>query len=208
LTILDIYLTTATSSSSSLNLALTSNSPFPPRGIYWTSLTLRPLSICLHDVLAAALVYLSATNRLPFLFPSQSSYPSTTTSDPAILKKRQAHLLTQSAVALQTAQAKLRAFSVARSAVVREPALKARDDEYWRAVLGMEGPGDGDGGDGVGVWGEDEVMEAVARVADEGRATAQDGLGCGVDVERVGREAGIFVESVTQWLNGEGGSDY
>ena len=208
LTILDIYITTTASSSTSINRALTSNSPVPPRGVYRTSLTLRPLSICLHDVLAAGLVYLSATNRLPFLVPSQSSYPSTTTPDSAILKKRQAHLLTQSIVALQTAQTKLRAFSVARSAVVREPALKARDDEYWRAVVGMEGPGDGGGVDGVGVWGEDEVMEAVARVADEGRSTAHDGFGRGVDVERVGKEAGIFVESVTQWLEGEGGSEY
>jgi hypothetical protein len=162
----------------------------------------------LHDVLAAALIYLWATNRLPFLLPSQSSYPNTTTADPATIKKHQAHLLTQSAVALQTAQAKLRAFNVARNAVVREPTLKARDDEYWRAVVGMEGPGGGGGVDGVGVWGEDEVMEAVAKVADEGRASAQPGHGRGVDVERVGREAGIFVDSVTKWLEGDDGSGY
>lgn len=101
---------------------------------------------------------------------------------------------------------KLRAFSVARSAVVRDVGgggLKGRDDEYWRAVVGMEGVGSpignrsGGGGGGVGsVWEEeDEVMQAVAEVTRRG--------GGGVDVERVGREAGIFVDSVTVWLDGE-----
>lgn len=94
---------------------------------------------------------------------------------------------------------------MARSAVVREGGLKERDDEYWRAVVGMEGPGGS--ADGVSIWEEDEVMDAVARVTNGGsrRAVAEgEKHGEGVDVERVGREAGLFVESVTKWLEVEG----
>lgn len=102
------------------------------------------------------------------------------------------------------ALAKLRAFSVARSAVVRdESGLKGRDDEYWRAVVAMEGVSGTDGGGGV--WEEEEVMEAVARVTNRAGAGAPSGEGGGVDVERVGREAGIFVESVTRGLEGDEG---
>lgn len=89
--------------------------------------------------------------------------------------------------------------------------LKGRDDEYWRAVVGMEGFSGGNSGNGgpdagpveraeVGVWEEEEVMEAIARVTNLGR----DGLATagerGVDVERVGREAALFVDSVTRGL--------
>lgn len=77
--------------------------------------------------------------------------------------------------------------------------LKGRDDEYWRAVVVMEGPtrsgADGPGagnrdGSAGSVWEEEEVMEAVSRVTNGG----------GLDVEKVRREADIFVESVTKWL--------
>lgn len=103
---IDIYLT-----STYTPLIPNPNSPSPPLSIYWTALTLRPLSICIHDVLAAAIIYISATNRLPFLF-------ATSANNPESQRSRQIHLLTQSSVALQTALAKLRAFAVAKSAVV------------------------------------------------------------------------------------------
>lgn len=193
---IDIYLT-----STYTPLIPNPNSPSPPLSIYWTALTLRPLSICIHDVLAAAIIYISATNRLPFLF-------ATSANNPESQRSRQIHLLTQSSVALQTALAKLRAFAVAKSAVVRDmntSGLKERDDEYWRAVVGMEGlRGDSDGnGMGVGVWDDEEVMEAVARVINKGR----DGSGGGVDVESVRREAGMFVDSVTRGLEVEGNDE-
>lgn len=147
-------------------------------------------------MLAAAVMYTIATDRLPFLFAS-------TTNDPGTQRSQQLHLLTQASLALQTALAKLRAFAVAKSAVVRDVnvgGLKARDDEYWRAVVAMEGPSSGSDGVGVGVWEEEEVMEAVARATNQGR----DGLGGGgVDVERVRREAGIFIDSVTSGLEVE-----
>ncbi len=109
---------------------------------------------------------------------------------------------------MQTALTKLRAFGVARSAVVRDTrvhGLKERDDEYWRAVVGMEGPTRRSGADGAGVgngsrgnvWDEEEVMQGVAGVTNGG----------GLDVEKVRREAGIFVESVTKWLEEEGGKE-
>jgi hypothetical protein len=166
------------------------NSTNPPWGIYWTSLTFRPLSICLLDVLFAATIYVSATNRLPFLFPSSSR------ADHEAEKQRQLHALTRSCVALQTALTKLRAYGLARSAVVRDGRLKGRDDEYWRVVVGMEGPHSSrEEGESVGsVWEEEEVMEAVARVTNGGE----------VDVEKVGREAGTFVESVTRGLDVDG----
>ncbi|ERF76154.1 hypothetical protein EPUS_01488 [Endocarpon pusillum Z07020] len=194
LVILDFYLTTTYS-----NSIPPSNSPSVPHGIYWTTLTIRPLIICAHDILSSALIYISATNRLPFIFPSTSP---TSAHDPEVVKKRQTHLLTQSSVAMQTALTKLRAFGIARSAVVRDAGvngLKGRDDEYWRAVVGMEGPTrSGADGHGAGnrdvsagsVWEEEEVMEAVSRVTNGG----------GLDVEKVRREADIFVESMTQWL--------
>lgn len=160
---------------------------------------MRPLSICIYDILAAAIIYLGATNRLPFLFATSANNPETQRS-------HRINLLTQSSVALQTALAKLRAFAVAKSAVVRDvntSGLKARDDEYWRAVVGMEGLGSDANGMGVGVWDEEEVMEAVARVISKGR----DGSGGGVDVESVRREAGIFVDSVTRGLEVEGNEE-
>jgi len=84
--------------------------------------------------------------------------------------------------------------------------LKGRDDEYWRAVVGMEGPsnsGTDGAGQGVSIWEEEEVMEAVARVTRVRRRAGEadmGGDGTGVDVEIVAREAGIFVESVTKGL--------
>ena len=73
---------------------------------------------------------------------------------------------------------------MARNASVREPRLKAADDEYWRAVVSMEGPAGGEG-----VWEDEEVQTALAR-----------SYGSGMDVVRITREADAFVTNITQGL--------
>lgn len=224
---IDIYL--VTSYSPPLQL---SNAMNPSRATqwatYWTAVTVRPLCICIFDILAAGLVYLGSTNRLPFLFPA----PETTSLEKQ--QRQQMELTTQSVVALQTALTKLRALGVARSAIVRDVGngagtstgtggLKERDDEYWRVVVGMEGPGtavvgsEGSGsqpgyGSGSGtlvepganpptpkpsgsIWQEEEVMQAVARVTNP-----RDGSAPAVDVSRIGREADAFIDGVTAGL--------
>ena len=83
------------------------------------------------------------------------------------------------------AQTKLRAFSVARNATVRDQDLKAADDEYWYAVVAMEGPGGR-----AGVWEDEEVQAAIARSYGNGT----------FDAAQIGREAEAFVSSITRGL--------
>ena len=101
------------------------------------------------------------------------------------LQAQAQELVRTSAVALQNAQAKLRAVNVARNTVVRDAGLKGRDDEYWREVRGVEGESED-------VWQDEEVQAAIARVY---------GMG-GVDVPKARKEAGAFVEGVTKGLEG------
>lgn len=149
-----------------------------PSGMFWTARTIRPLAICILDAIVAFLVYASATNRFVF-------FTSPTDSDPEILKRKQDQVLAQTNFALQMAQTKLRAFSVARNATVRDQELKATDDEYWRAVVAMEGP---DGA--AGVWEDEEVQAAIARSYGDGT----------FDAGQIGREAEAFVSNITRGL--------
>ena len=75
--------------------------------------------------------------------------------------------------------------------MVRDERLKAADDEYWRAVVAMEGPPGGGGG----VWDDEEVQAAIARAM--GDLHHQDG---GDGLEKIGREARGFVDNVTKDL--------
>jgi hypothetical protein len=171
LAIVDIYMTT--------NFTPTIDPNMPsPTGMFWTARTIRPLGICILDTIIALLIYASATNR--FIF-----FPSPTESDPELARRKQEQMLAQTNIALQMAQTKLRAFSVARNATVRDQNLKAADDEYWHAVVAMEGPA------GIaGVWEDEEVQAAIARSYGDGT----------FDVAKMSREAEAFVSNITQGL--------
>ena len=171
LAIVDIYMTMTYEPTIDVNMP-------SPGGMFWTARTIRPLAICILDAFIAFLVYASATNRFVF-------FTSPTGSDPEILKKRQEQLLAETNIALQMAQTKLRAFSVARNATVRDQELRATDDEYWRAVVDMEGPGGT-----AGVWEDEEVQAAIARSYGDGS----------FDPGQMGREAEAFVSNITRGL--------
>lgn len=148
-----------------------------PAGVFWTARLLRPLVLCIFDILIAFAIYASATNRF-LLFSAASDY------DPDVARRKREQALVQTNLSLQMAQTKLRAFSVARNAVVRDQTLKSTDDEYWRAVVAMEGVNGGQG-----VWEDDEVQAAIARA-----------LGGGVDVTQVGKDADAFISNITRGL--------
>jgi hypothetical protein len=171
LAIVDVYMTM------NYTPAIDANMP-APTGMFWTARTIRPLAICILDSIVALLIYASATNRFVF-------FTSPTDSDPELVRKKQEQMLAQTNVALQMAQTKLRAFTVARNATVRDQDLKAADDEYWRAVVAMEGPS------GTrSVWEDEEVQAAIAR--SYGERT--------FDVAQVGKEAEAFVSNITRGL--------
>ena len=149
-----------------------------PDGLFWRAALLRPLILCLFDVLLAFGIYASATNRF-LLFVSSAEY------DPVVAKRQREQMLNQTNVSLQMAQTRLRAFAMTRNAAVRETRLKAADDEYWRAVVSMEGPAGAEG-----VWDDEDVQAALAR-----------SYGNGMDVGRMTREADAFVINITQGLD-------
>lgn len=171
LAVADVYLTTSFTPTTDPNMP-------SPTGMFWTARTIRPLAICIFDTAMALLIYASATNRFVF-------FPSPTESDPELTRRNQEQMLAQTNIALQMAQTKLRAFSVARNAAVRDQELKAADDEYWRAVVAMEGPPGT-----AGVWEDEEVQAAIARAYGDGT----------FDVARMGREAEAFVSNITEGL--------
>lgn len=149
-----------------------------PAGFYWQARSLRPLIICLFDVVASSLLYVGATNRL-LLFSPLAAH------DPQVTKRQREQLLGQTNIALQMAQTKLRAYSMTRNAIVRQPSLKTTDDEYWRAVVAMEGPTGVDG-----VWNDEDVQAAVSRSLGSG----------GIDFTRLERDADSFVANVIRGL--------
>jgi hypothetical protein len=170
LALLDIYVTMFH------NPRIDGNMPAPD-GLFWRAALIRPLVLCLFDATLALIIYASATNKF-LLFVSSAQH------DPAVAKRQRDEMLNQTNISLQMTQTKLRAFAMARNASVREPRLKAADDEYWRAVVSMEGPAGGEG-----VWEDEEVQTALAR-----------SYGSGMDVGRITREADAFVTNITQGL--------
>lgn len=157
----------------------------PPSGLYYLITLLRPLAFVLCDVACSLIIYLSATNRFFFKPPS-----SVDQLDNAV-----SAALTQ----LTSANAKLHASSVTRNAVVRDRALKGRDDAYWQTVAAAENPNrsapteQGDENLTVinNIWDEEEVARAVSR--------AMAGQG-GVDLAQLGMNANEFVRGVTEGL--------
>ncbi|KKY23846.1 hypothetical protein UCRPC4_g02659 [Phaeomoniella chlamydospora] len=155
-----------------------------PSGPFWTLGLLRSLSITVFLSIAAFLIYASATNRFVLLMHSITPPP-----DPETYQRRSAQQISQLTVALQMANTKLNAYSITRNAVVRDEQLKGIDDEYWRAVVAMEGlRGIAEGG---GIWDDEEVQAAIARTLG----------GQGLDVEKMNREARNFVGTVTKDLD-------
>lgn len=141
------------------------------------------------DVVCAIIIYLSSTNRFFFKPPSQAD---------------QVNQAVSAALTMLTgANNKLHAASVARNAVVRDKALKTRDDVYWQAMVAVENPTRASEGaeqiEGVervdvvnNIWEEEEVARAMSR--------AMAGQG-GVDLAQLGMNANEFVRGVTEGLD-------
>ncbi|KAH0842812.1 hypothetical protein FOPE_08266 [Fonsecaea pedrosoi] len=168
-----------------------------PAGTFWLGTTARYLGLCAFDIALALCIYASATGRF-YLFPSTSA-GGPGSADAELARRRTDELLTQANLALQMAATNLRAYSIARNAVVRNPALKDRDDAYWRAVVAVErereGEGTGVGGDDVDndtLYEDEEVQAAVARAYGTGA----------INIASVRREAEAFVRHATRGLDG------
>lgn len=162
----------------------------PPSSLYINITLLRPLAFTICDAACAVILYLSATNRFFFKPPSPVEQ----------LDQAVSAALTQ----LTGANSKLHATSVTRNAVVRDKALKARDDVYWQTMAAVEDPNRSTANgaqqvEGVekvsvmnNIWGEEEVARAMSR--------AMAGQG-GVDLAQLGMNANEFVRGVTEGLD-------
>lgn len=157
----------------------------PPSGLYYLITPLRPLAFVLCDLACSLIIYLSATNRFFFKPPSPVDQ----------LDQAVSAALTQ----ITSANTKLHASSVTRNAVVRDRALKGRDDAYWQTVAAAENPNRSaitePGTENLrvinNIWDEEEVARAVSR--------AMAGQG-GVDLAQLGMNANEFVRGVTEGL--------
>ncbi len=157
-----------------------------PAGIFWLSSTLRYLCLCLFDAATAFLIYASATGRF-LLFSAPAN------ADPELARRRTEELLTKANLSLQLTQTSLRAYSIARNATVRNPTLKAGDDEYWTRVVSVEGTqGYGD----QSLLEDEEVQAAISRAYGSGS----------MNVEQMRREADVFVNNVTRGHNSTTGN--
>lgn len=149
----------------------------PPADLYYQITLLRFLAFTIFDSVCAGLIYVSATNRLFFTPPTQAEQVD--------------QVVNASMPAIVQASSKLHALSVTRNAVVRDKALKDRDDAYWQAVVSMNGEnagvGDGDGS----IWEDEEVVRAMSR--------AMAGQG-DVDLAKLGVNANEYVDGVTAVL--------
>ncbi|KAL9112926.1 MAG: hypothetical protein Q9227_002790 [Pyrenula ochraceoflavens] len=149
-----------------------------PEGMFWILRMTRSLVLCGLQALLAGLIYVSSTNRLPFLISSAET-------DPKAVQQQRANLLGQAQFSLQAAQGKLHALNVARNAVNRDAELKGVDDAYWQRVKDVEGPNPVER-----IWADEDVQAAVARSLGEGR----------FDMEKTGRECEQFVAGMTRGL--------
>ncbi|KAJ5281406.1 hypothetical protein N7478_006778 [Penicillium angulare] len=159
----------------------------PPSSLYNFMALIRPLAFTICDTACALIIYLASTNRFFFKPPSPIDQ-----LDQAV---------SAALTAAQGANTKLHAANVARNAVVRDKALKSRDDVYWQTVVAAENPGRqiednssaGETGRVVNnIWEEEEVARAMSR--------AMAGQG-GVDLAQLGTQANEFVRGVTEGLD-------
>ncbi|KAG5207076.1 hypothetical protein GTR04_6828 [Trichophyton interdigitale] len=123
--------------------------PDAPTSLHVQLVTLRPLAFAVFDAICAALIYLSATNRLFYSLPTPAEQAQ--------------QILSVSTATMLAAMSKLQALSVTRSVIARDPELSAKYDVYHR----REGQ---DGDDWV--WREQEVINAVAKVMNDGSVQA------------------------------------
>lgn len=163
--------------------AAVKHSQAPPSALYYQMALGRPLVFTIFDVAYAALIYVSATGRLFFSPPSQAEQID--------------QIVSTAASSLTNASAKLHSLSVIRNAVVRDKALKGRDDAYWRAVVAMEGSGDNAGSNSGSIWEEEEVVRAMSRAMN---GQARNG---GVDLAKLGINAGEYVDGITAGLEND-----
>lgn len=153
----------------------------PPSSLYHQITLLRPLAFTIFDGICAALMYLSATNRLV-----------TFSASPVSQAEQIDQMVSTAVSSVSGARAKLHALSVTRNAVVRDKKLKDRDDAYWRDVVSV------DAGQTLtvtpaSVWEEEEVVRAMSR------AMAGQGQG-GVDLAKLGSSAEEYVNGITAGL--------
>lgn len=152
----------------------------PPPSLYHQITLLRPLAFTIFDAICALLIYVSATNRFFFKAPSQAEQVE--------------QLVSAATTSLTGASSKLHALSVTRNAVVRDKALKDRDDKYWRAVVAMESNPEDQPSSSGSVWEEEEVVRAMSR------AMNGQGRNGGVDLAKLGVSAGEYVDGITAGL--------
>jgi hypothetical protein len=153
----------------------------PPSSLFHTMSLLRPLAFTVFDSISAVLIYLSATHRFFATPPSQAEQVD--------------QVMAAATTALANATNKLHGVSVTRNAVVRDKALKAQDDVYWRTVVAMEGsPEQTSNGSGGSIWEEEEVVRAMSR-AMNGQSRSR-----GVDMAQLGVSAGEYVDGITAGL--------
>lgn len=178
------------------------HSLFPPRGLYWTLLTLRPLSVCLFDIMLASIIYLASTNRLPFFFDSS---PKLSASDEAERQKQQLHKLVSTSVALQTALTKLRACNMAKNVVVKDVrGLKNCEDAYWRAAADVatnvaEKTERNHRRMSDSIWQDKPVIEAMVS-ATSSKGTENGSTKAQPDLAQMRKEARIWVDAITAGL--------
>ncbi|OAP57283.1 hypothetical protein AYL99_08021 [Fonsecaea erecta] len=155
-----------------------------PGGTFWLASTLRYLSLCTFDGVVALCIYAAATGRFSFLFPGAAGVGPEL--DGELARRRTDEQLAQANRALQTTAMNLRGYTIARNAVVRNPALKDRDDAYWRSVVAVDPAITDD------IMSEDEdVQAAVARAYGTGA----------INIATVRREAEEFVGRATRALD-------
>ncbi|EZF77535.1 hypothetical protein H105_01275 [Trichophyton soudanense CBS 452.61] len=118
--------------------------PDAPTSLHVQLITLRPLAFTVFDAICAALIYLSATNRLFYTLPTPAEQAQ--------------QILTLFTATMLATMSKLQALSVTRSVIARDPELSAKYDAYHR--------GEGKDGDDW-VWQEEGVINAVAKVMND-----------------------------------------
>ncbi|KAJ5923791.1 hypothetical protein N7466_007978 [Penicillium verhagenii] len=183
LAMLDLYVVATYDAVSSASPAVRAGQT-PPTGLYNIMALMRPFAFTICDILCAIIIYLSSTNRFFFKPPSTVEH-----LDQAV---------SVALAAVTGANSKLHAASVARNAVVRDKALKSRDDLYWQTVVAVENNG-AEGGASAergtvmnNIWEEEEVARAMSRtMAGQG----------GVDLAQLGVSAIDFVRGVTDGLD-------
>ncbi|EFQ98804.1 hypothetical protein MGYG_01820 [Nannizzia gypsea CBS 118893] len=115
--------------------------PDAPASLHVQLSTLRPLAFTIFDAICAALIYLSATNRLFYTLPTPTE-----------------QLLSASTATMLAAMSKLQTLSVTRSVIARDPELSAKYDAYHCAA---------NKDDDDWVWQQEDVVNAVAKVMND-----------------------------------------